>query len=387
MRLTVSRWLAVAVLGGALGAVLAAPGAHDGEAPKIWREGPAQVDAPLPPDLRWEIRRQRTLTQSLRVKLTLERARAVAAAVRIGAAPIESAWVNTKTRGEVRLFNADRKIVDLADSVRRLRERTRAGSRGDVQLAIRVLPATDVLETTKIPETYRAWVALPSALDGTGCVVLYQRSWLQAYVSYNHAFGPCFWYGAFGTPGRGMQERLTETRYAGTSLLGRQAVIFSADSRRGPPVFAFELQAMSALLGPGTLALQCVAHGGDACTRASAADFWPRERMRIPASARVLPLSSAVSFHTNGALGPVLEELGAERFAKLWRSDKPFPEAFVEATGERLDQYTRRMLTRDLGFAYHAGPWLPGGATLNVLLACAALLGVTTLAGRRPTVA
>jgi hypothetical protein len=344
------------------------------------------VDAPLPPDLRWEIRRQRTLTQSLRVKLTLERAHAAAAAVRRGAAPIESAWVNTKTRGEVRLFNADRRIVDLADSVRRLRERTRAGSRGDVQVALRVLSATDVLETTKVPESYRAWVALPSALDGTGCAILFQRSWLQVSGFYNNAFGPCFWYGAFGTPGPGMQDWLDNTRHAGTSSLGLWSVMPS-DRRRSPPRFALEFQMMMSLMGPERLALQCVAEGGEPCTKVSGLAIRLREREAVPTRAGVLPLASTYSYLAVGSLGPLLDEIGPERFARLWRSDKPYPEAFAEATGEPLDRYTRRMLTRELGFAYHAGPWLPGAATLIVLLTCALLLVATVFATRRPSVA
>jgi hypothetical protein len=79
--------------------------------------------------------------------------------------------------------------------------------------------------------------------------------------------------------------------------------------------------------------------------------------------------------------------LGPERFARLWRSERPFDEAFADAAGEPIDPYIRRAFVRSYGSRYHPGPW-PLVAAVAVLLIVAGLCIALPFAdARRPSVA
>jgi hypothetical protein len=391
MRLNFARWFAAALLASGLASVLIVrnPDELAGQrysTDEIYRGN----DDFAPARLRSELNQQALLMQSYVATLTLERARAAIAAIKNGAPAIEARLSAEKPSEAKRVATVEANIRQFSDSMRHLHDRLSAGSHGDVTVGLRLLGPTDVLSLPRKPDDYLSWVALPTGLGGAGCVVLYQDWWLRNTAggrTDHNVLGPCFWYGAFGRPGRGMKDWLAATKHASAGWSGGTTFDYRSGLDPRPPSFMRELDAMRYAMMDGGLELKCVADGGSPCTRASARPVWISRRINAPAGGRVVRFFSTFNFISVSSLGSIYTEFGPERFARLWRSDKSFEDAFADATGERLDAYERRAMTRDVGGSYHAGPWLPADTTVVVLVLCAALLGVTAYSGRRPSVA
>lgn len=81
--------------------------------------------------------------------------------------------------------------------------------------------------------------------------------------------------------------------------------------------------------------------------------------------------------HTLRALA---EELGPERFVRLWRSPKPLDESYFDVTGVGFASWVRK----EIGGAYRAGPSTPATSTSLTLLAAVALFVVASRGVPRP---
>ncbi len=88
-----------------------------------------------------------------------------------------------------------------------------------------------------------------------------------------------------------------------------------------------------------------------------------------------------------GFFAAVRSEYGDERTARIWRADKPLPQAFRETTGESLGAFLQRRSVEYYGTRYHIGPWLESGSLFMALSIIAALLGATLTWARRPQLA
>jgi hypothetical protein len=82
-------------------------------------------------------------------------------------------------------------------------------------------------------------------------------------------------------------------------------------------------------------------------------------------------------------LGDMVGRFGRERFERFWTSDAPLEEAFEEAMGMPLDQWTMQWARTYIGVPRTAGqlPW--GSAVLSLVLAAALVGGAGLYAQRR----
>jgi hypothetical protein len=82
----------------------------------------------------------------------------------------------------------------------------------------------------------------------------------------------------------------------------------------------------------------------------------------------------------------VFREIGVDRFAQLWRSDKPYDEAFVDIVGVTRSEFLHRMLLRQTG-SYRPGPWPSPVTFLSFIVLCLLSIGAASTLSRRPRVA
>jgi len=324
---------------------------------------------------------------------------------------------NTAQRAALRL-----QIVSLADSVRRalarvpaspntrfvvgggLSDRQRQNAARIERLASAFAPAparhpVDVVFVSDTMQTIRGELATREGLityvmpvrDGDRCVaILRATSWTAQYVA-AQALGPCGFYQAFGTPGPEINRWLRDGawHYARWSFGKQPPALWRPDSWYFRQYYAWGRAAGFPLRHSFTVrGYACAAGNTAAC----------EEQVVTPAG-RVLRFDRAnlwtVGLTTNmdgvQAFGPreryllhaIAADLGAERFLRFWTSSLPVSDAFREASGRDLGEWTAAWAGSSYGTGLETGPTLPplhAGAGIAVVIAG---LGIGALVARR----
>lgn len=398
MRLTNLRWVLVTLLGGLLAAALALPdwgallireGTYDFNGGYFYRDAV-----------------QRTISSAGRAesvrnwRLRAEAARAFARGS-LAEPPTARDTSLVTWMSVAALPAADprlRAVIDtvrlLDDSIAHLRSRAARGAGRPVRVALIAMPEAIANGDGPLgahPRTgsVGAWYVLPDSLGGATCAVVVKQGQLLMHGTMAaNPLGPCFWYAAFGDPGRTMTRFLEEQGFAG---MARAGVLPRSEARSGgefalPQLFA-ELGMMGQLNWMGSLpSLVCIAHGGPACTRA-AIDLYQRGGRGALGSSATISWSYELQWPRVLSVPNLVADLGPERFARLWRSDRPFADAFAEASGESLDRYIQRAFQRESNASYHAGPWPRLGAAVALFVVAGLCLGLLFASDRRPSVA
>jgi hypothetical protein len=294
--------------------------------------------------------------------------------------------VSERDTAELRRIASLPTANQVADSIQQLRERFYAGSLGDVRTGLLLLPRS--ADTTKFYHRYARWIVLQPSVAPHECVVEYTPSELRSISGTGNPFGPCFWFGAFGVPGRAAGEWLDGGGIQGSGWISSPGRELDRGSR-GRVSTPAERQSkfVDEIFAPGRFGApvtKCVARGGAACppelARPSLRFSWSGP---MPPSI-VLDVQTLLERGTFVSPADIYNDFGAEKFARLWRSPLPFAEAFQQITGEDVRDYVRRRVRDETGLTYHPGPWLPWPALAVVLLAITACLAVVVGASRRP---
>jgi hypothetical protein len=397
MRVTPLRWFLAAVLTGLFVIVVVLP-----NRPITEMLGYVGRPSLVKPDSEF-VRLARRATHEMRVEQRLAaeliRARAVAA---MHAAPMTATvlpddvsyraamtWHDPAVDSAVirRALEAPT-LYQIADSMRTLHERFTTGSLGDIRTAVLLVPADSVSSTPF--ESFSGWVVMPAGLDERSCVLVYTGILLRNSAANGNLLGPCFWFGAFGAPGRGAREWINSTGLEGSGWFmspRRRAEVARLEAMRRPP--ERQAQWFAELFAPtayGTNIIQCIARGGEACSSNLSRPYMARYSNRSDPRARanIFGIQSTFDYGSLVIPAELYREFGAEKFAKLWRSPLPFDESFAHATGEDLREYIRRRATTTVGMNYVPGPWLPTWTTVITLLTITTALAVTITTARRP---
>ena len=225
-------------------------------------------------------------------------------------------------------------------------------------------------------------VIAPSAATGDRCVVVLhtRKGWLDAPNALPGAsaslLDACAFYDVFGAPGAGTARDLRAAHF-------ETARRFQVRADSAPPArFRFSY-ASGRGWGEGVFgndpigSLGCRAGRDSACLALTegvapgpAREGWQDDRWQWQRAGSSPDASSELAWRFSGAgrLYEALEhDLGPSRFAQLWSSDRPLPQAYRNATGESLAQWVRRREER-AGGLYVAGPWNPAWSTGLTLL-------------------
>ena len=247
------------------------------------------------------------------------------------------------------------------------------------------IPRADSRVVARRPIEPRALVdvafALPGATGGRQCVALVRMRGVSAAhinaLRNQSLIGVCGFFAAFGLPGDGVEAWLSRSNF-------RFARRSDWSVARAPATDAWALYGLSA---PAT---HCLTGDGEACRIALRLE--PRHTSETPAFghrlASVLDAGVPPSATAPALLGDANDELlaaavrsvGAERFARFWRSTSPPASAFLTATGTRMEQWTQRWLAQ----VYGAPPAQPSARVDDVVwLSIAAAVALLVTRRRR----
>jgi hypothetical protein len=393
----VTRWLGLTVLGCALVALALLP-----PAPPVWSAAPAyrsRASDRLVP----QVQRAWVLSRTLALRDSLLRATA-------------SSW---RPEEHLRVVVARHLPVSLRAAI----DTTLAPARallGAAGAGARVLVAAveDTLAPPDLPGALPRGIELayllPQATDRRTCLViatlgrdaigtlrggmtadsLLRRGLRSRWIdqgSLGELLGPCAFYGAFGSPGKGLAGWLQSTDY----VPALDAAYFVGGAAPPPPPPepvtspAWWRQRWAMDLRPDLEA--CASGQPERCRRAVLApsepwSLWYAPQFRIGAELSVPGLPNlgrlgraaiqALDVLEAEFLDDLLGEIGPQRFAVLWRSDEPLEQAFARVVGQPLGTWTMRWVQRRLGKAPR-GPTVPLPAALWAL----ALIGVAFAGG------
>ena len=373
MGVTVWRWTAGVVVGCSAIAALLLP--FPPTVPEVWT---SRAPAPLASELA-------ALTQ------VAGEGRASVHAYR--AAQALDRWSATRAGGDTALVRFDRNVPPtLAGKARSLvLEQWTALA---IPVSARNAEVFVYVDSTPIPTAdnaaaSRRWLepgqlldiayALPAATDGNKCVALVRlRGVSDAHVDALRGSplpGICGFYAAFGLPGTAIRDWLAASNF-------RFARRSDWSVARAPVTDA------SALYGLHDAAARCLTGDPHACRSAlgleaqSAVRELRRGRLEWVLDATTPTTATAPAFLGDAdeeLLADAVRSVGAERFARFWRSPLGPDSAFGGAAGTAIEPWTQRWLTR----VYGALPPRPRARKSDLLWLSIALT-VGLFVARRP---
>lgn len=312
--------------------------------------------------------------------------------------PVRDGAAMRPTRADSALEELPSRLAVLGDAIAKLRQRTADGALGQTRAAlVGWAPADRSPGTAFNPDDSRrwGWLLLPDALGAGRCASIFVPRQL-ALLNYANPLGPCAWFAAFGPPGAGTKAWLDSTRYLA-------AVNFVVGPNRAAQFQQFHLvDGTTSQLQRERSVMQAFSYEGNvdwvAClaARPGACESLLLRRPTVAWSFGLLsgPEPGYLQYwrFVNGSpdggsfFASVLDDFGAERTAMIWRSAKPLPQAFLEATGQPLDAWLQRAMAAYEGVRYRAGPWLRFESLLVLFALCGGLLIAAVRWGRRPQV-
>jgi hypothetical protein len=286
-------------------------------------------------------------------------------------------------------------LIDTTSAVRGVR---RLGAFAGAMRADYVLPRPNSADRCLVIARTRAFNPVPGRRSG-------YASLLGDFAN-SRLLGPCGFYESFGQPGAGTRAWLTSRGWSigtvSTWQLGaprwssRWTWRYGMES--GIPFSDWELRYAMSLRG-----FACAAGSTAACD--SAAIIGPSPSRRVARGATtwggriVSPRKSLDAGDRNyywwwnaaQELGPreetVLAEmarsLGAERFSRVWRSEKPFRESFRAESGKDVGTWTQEWTGRAYESQHSGAGQSLWSALLGIAIAGAALLTALSVASRR----
>jgi hypothetical protein len=220
---------------------------------------------------------------------------------------------------------------------------------------------------------------LPEAV-GKPCLTLVrvdaqpQNMSLPTQLSTDYAgqrlFGPCAFYEAFGAPGPGIAPWLASRGWA-LGQVGDWSKPVRRWSRQGfGNVYLVGVPATTLTLRDEASAngARCATGDVDACTTAglqptpnASRPLWgsvvpTRIRGQLFDSPEFLSSPRALGPHEITFLADIVHDIGPEKFARFWQSSLPPAEAFREATGRDLGEWTRDWADEAYGVEHGRGP-------------------------------
>jgi len=400
MRMTRLRWASAALLGIALPALLLAP------VPDYSFEGVYRNELTAMRFSDWSavanIRIASQRSGTLRNRYFAERAAALAKEPVVVGAGSSPSFVTDARIELVKRPHTDRNVPftsvvsDVAQKIDEIRARTATGSRGKVRAVLKTFPQIDAAAlSSPIPlpnvRTLQPWAVMPPAIDGRTCMALYPVGSLDEYVQrHSTLIGPCFPYAAFGLPGRGMLQFLSDMQYQSGRFVSWEAEIPTDPSPvKRLPAFLREIGVLEQeeyTRGGTANLLPCIAYGGPFCEQLVADEYATSVRTRLSlGNPNVAPIHGWY-FKSFSDLGTMYRELGPDQFALIWRSDKPVTATFAEVTGMTVGEFDRKLLLDQTG-AYHPGPWPTAPTLLTLIALCLLATGIAAQFGTRPHVA
>jgi hypothetical protein len=385
MRMSPGRWALACLLGCALIAVTLPPGARDEDSLQdYWWRPPIRL---------------REDRMAERVGMAYQHARLVTRNYK--------AALDVETAGRLFLMRHDsaaEPVVSFAPDVPEFlrkqvselvaNERAARGEwRGHGAVGVMVVTDTATrLDGVLLPSLYDrdrpvTSVVLPAtAANGDHCVtvVRLRHQSLTGHTSLLPAdrlpLDGCAFTDAFGAPGPKIAEWLRESRYSHARRLSFEQP--KADENR---------RFYSPYDEGGIVSMQC--RGGDdaACVEAAVgadrdrAPFWDsyRNDLSVRAPDESPELLGEVGGFDETFMEAMVRDLGPARFQRVWRSQKPLPEAYFDETGEPFAGWVRGRLIQFYG-PYHTGPVPAPESALLTIVAILALAAMSIRWAQRP---
>jgi len=273
----------------------------------------------------------------------------------------------------------------------RLDPRLTAGQRGDIMEIVRgevdaVAPAGPahrlVVVASVVPKPglgmwgarYDRAVVLPTDATSPCAVVLRIPDFpngAHMRSATDRLLGTCAFYAAFGAPGAGMHEWLLATNLRRAGFLQTPSALVGDTARVGgeryrtfrPDEFeacrAGRAEGCAEVFSPSGAATGSTDRIGRSAVRGQVET--PELRIFSPTT-----LGSEYAFVTGGLLAALADSVGTARFAELWRSPFPPPQAYERQSGRPLTAWVEAHLATRMP-AYHAGAAIPPLQTLLAL--------------------
>ncbi len=267
------------------------------------------------------------------------------------------------------------------------------GARSTSRYVLAVI--VDSVETVGPREGRERWRSdivyfLPEGTDSRSCLsvlrigTLDMANFERGLANYPFArpalLGPCAYYAAFGKPGREVGAWLSRDRYAIAQLpewtLGRRVRHVGASQ---PSYYYWRVRDYYRRMA-------CAA-GHRSCD--DLIGSWKALRTTSPIYSGLNSYRGNGVNHSLGGqagyfLSDLLLDIGREKFGRFWSSDLPVEQAFSEAVGKSLDDWTRAWVVRTYPKSRRYGPSLPLGTYVtSLLLASVCVVGICLFAGRR----
>ena len=189
----------------------------------------------------------------------------------------------------------------------------------------------------------------------------------------------CAFTDAFGAPGPKIAEWLRVERYSYARRLSLEEPK-PADKRFYAPYDLGDITSM-----------QC--RGGDdaACVEAAQGtgarqDYWWNSYwndLSVPAPDESVERYGEIGGYELTFLEAMVRDLGPARFQRMWRSQKPLPEAYFDETGEPFAGWVRGRLVQFYG-PYHTGPTPEPNSMLLTMVAVLAMAAISIRWAPRP---
>jgi hypothetical protein len=242
-----------------------------------------------------------------------------------------------------------------------------------------------MLDTRNVYPQFTRAVVLPATPDQPCTIVMrisFRHIQLRGVGNSDRLLGTCGFYAVYGYPGDGMREWLVRTRTAAAGFLQRPA-------SHGDGIIRDPAEATAAGRAPDLAA--CRAGRLDGCERLfleprTSVPEWEstwREIAIVPDDGRT-QITQPGQFRSSrtsvsaGLLASIADDLGPERFARLWVADGDMKQAFESAAGRSLGSWIQgRVATAVL--VYRAGPGVGAVQWLSLFV----VLGIALGAGYR----
>ena len=208
---------------------------------------------------------------------------------------------------------------------------------------------------------YAWWYAgatylLPEVTDGHTCVSLMPVSRREARIIDStgtlgadalatvrrHAIGPCAYYGAFGLPGPGVRDWLVRQEFSPLRDIG-----WTDDPLAKPPM-PMRRSNVSWWNARVMDLVACAAEDRARCRSLLWGQPDPNARGLQFADFEV-PGVMVGWYGASTYLADMIAHYGRERFERFWTSDAPLEQAFEQAMGEPIEQYTMKWAQANVG--------------------------------------
>jgi hypothetical protein len=265
---------------------------------------------------------------------------------------------------------ADRVRAAMSNALRELPQRD-PGTRIVVALAVDTASTLAGAHAHRGNQRWSADIFAPGVVADDACTIVvraHSNAMLSAPVSgsrrtfiYEWAdiAGACWWYGAYGRPGRGVASWIDSAGIDAIGGAGRNI-------------------RNSMLLFRSVDEMRCRAGHDGTCETLllNRRGVWSVRGVSPPlGTTTVNRRGSGPGFYLSSILLDRLHaDLGPVEFAKLWKSDDPVPVSFAALRGEPLSAWVRRQAVAAFG-EYRAGPFGDVGWTA-ILLGIPALIGL-----------